>query len=79
MYLLIFIEILLLVAVILLVIMKRKITRLLKENVKLYEKIYQLRNAGREKALKSEGPYWQEVDPSLFLDEMDDRNSTLLN
>jgi hypothetical protein len=59
--------------------MKRKITRLLKENVKLYEKIYQLRNAGREKALKGEEPYWQEVDPSLFLDEMDDRNSTLLN
>jgi len=44
--------------------MKRKITRLLKENVKLYEKIYQLRNKGDEKALPDGRSHWEIVEPS---------------
>ena len=57
MILAIYLEILLIVAVIMIFIMKRKMTRLLKENVKLYEKIYQLRNADKEKALECDEPY----------------------
>lgn len=59
--------------------MKRKITRLLKENVKLYEKIYQLRNADKVKALESDEPYWQEVNPGEFVEEIKERSTTLLN
>lgn len=79
MYLLIFLEILLVVAVILMFMMKRKITSLLRENVKLIEKIYQYKNAGKEKALKSDEPYWQQVDPSQFADEMEERGSSVWN
>lgn len=79
MYLIIFQETLLIVAVIMMFVMKRKITSLSKENVKLYEKIYQLRNADKEKALKSGEPYWQQVDTSAIVDELSERSSTLLN
>lgn len=79
MYLLIFLEALLVIAVVVMFIMKRKITRLLKENVKLYEKIYLLRNADKEKALESDEPYWHEIHPEEFVDELKDRGTTLLN
>ena len=69
MYLLIFLEMLLVVAVVMTFIMKRKITGLLRENAELYEKIYQLKNADKEKALESDEPYWQHLDLSAFVDE----------
>lgn len=79
MYLPIFLEALLVIAVVMMLIMKRKIAKLLKENVKLYEKIYQLRNADKEKALESDEPYWHEIHPEEFVDELKDRSTTLLN
>jgi hypothetical protein len=79
MILAIYLEILLIVAVIMIFMMKRKMTRLLKENAKLYEKIYQLRNADKEKALESDEPYWHEVHPEEFVDELKNRSTTLLN
>ena len=75
----IYLEILLIVAVIMMFVMKRKIARLLKENVKLYERIHQLRNADKEKALESDEPYWQEVNPSESVEEINERSTTLLN
>jgi hypothetical protein len=79
MFLAIYLEILLIVAVIMIFVMKRKITRLLNENVKLYEKIYQLRNSDREKALESDEPSWHVVAPSEFVEEINERSTTLLN
>ena len=59
MYLLIGLVILLTLAVVLIIIMNTIITRLQKENLKLHEKIYHLKYAGREKALQSDDePYW---------------------
>ena len=79
MYLLIFLEILLLVAIILLFVMKRKTTRLLKENVKLYEKIYQLRNKGDEKALPNGHSHWEIVEPSELVYSVKEEDITRLN
>ena len=79
MLLAIYLEILLIVAVIMIFLMRRKITRLLKENVKLYERIYRLRNRDREKALKTDEHYWEEVAPSEFVEEINERSTTLLN
>jgi hypothetical protein len=47
--------------------------------VKLHEKIYQLRVADKEKALESDEPYWQEVNPSGFVEEINETSTTLLN
>jgi hypothetical protein len=79
MYLDICLEILLIVAVTMLFVMKRKITRLLKENVKLHEKICQLRNEGKERALESDEAYWQEVNPSAVAEEINERGPAKLN
>ena len=79
MFLAIYLEILLIVAVIMIFVMKRKVASLLKENVKLYEKIYQLRNSDREQALESDEPCWHVVAPSEFAEEINERSATLLN
>ena len=79
MYLLILLEIFLLVAITLLFVMKRKITRLLNENVRLCEKIYQLRNRGNEKALPHGHSHWEILEPYEFTFDVKRKDNTRRN
>lgn len=79
MILAIYLEILLIVAVIMIFVMKRKMTRLLKENVKLHEKIYQLRNKGNEKALPNGLSHWEVVEPSELAHGVKQKDITRMN
>jgi len=79
MLLLIYLEILLLVAVILLFVLKRRNKNLLKENVKLHEKIYQLRNKGDENALPGGHSHWEIVEPSELVYNVKEKDLTRMN
>lgn len=79
MYLLIFLEFLLVTAIIMMFIMKRRIASLMRENVMLHEKIYQLRNKDNEKDVPDGNSDWKIVEPSELVFSVKVKDITRMN
>lgn len=67
------------IATVVILFMRRRISRLQKENLKLQKRVFRLLYADKEKALDSNEPYWQKIDPSDLADSIDDQGITKLN
>lgn len=79
MYLLIFLELILIVAILLICAMKRNITKLRRENLKLHLKICQLKNTGDEKTLSNGHSHWENIEPSDLVYAVKTEDVTRMN